>query len=827
LIECPVTKKRLLLAGASLLLIIIIGVLPVSAAIPVANWTSSSVPVNGTVPVTVTFTDTSTGSPTGWTWFFGDEPYNQSWVEQNASSGWVPRQGQSAVVLPDNSIVLMGGYADGIAKNDTWRSTDKGVSWVNRNNSSGWTPRQDAQTSVLIGGKILLISGLDDGFDGISDVWLSADNGSTWTKKTASPEFNTKAGGGASTLSNNNVIVFGGANYDGDYVNDVWKTMNNGSSWYEISDPITGAEFSARGYFGTATLPDGSIIIAGGESNGGGYLNDVWRSTNGGVNWTEMTADDEWEDRTLPTLVAMPDNSLILMGGDATGGPKNDTWLSTDYGESWSLLNEYSEWSARDSHKSLALLDGSIVTIGGYSYNESDFVNDTWRFNPVGSTSQNPVHEYIDRGPGGHYHPVLQAYNNAGNSMYSKRVEAGGLVIGWNRQDILMSSGYRLVLTFQDSKNFTVIKNVSVLDSYGLNTTAADGVYNHTYTAGYLALNIHADGYYDQTLQYPLYSDYTGIVLMEPAMVVSNVRQTTYFPHLVRISCMNYLGTAISDMNVTAVVVESTSPYAWLTDIFGINTNQTQITNTTLSGTTDTDGSIAFMMVENLKYKIDFSKPGESISQTNYLYPKEGDYSYIFWSEVAPSVSGSIGIEFWNRTNLSNPAYMDLGVKYTDTGATTDWSRFTVYYENNTVLFTQNATTPNSWNLSAPVLISRGAGYIWGARANNTRYPNQIVQSQIIRFGGSPVIPYSLCPETDPDPLHPCMWNQYVALGIIFLVALLFGRATIKYASAIVVLLTLFFAYIGWLNYAPLLLSTILFLGIMFYYRYAEGESDI
>jgi hypothetical protein len=287
---------------------------------------------------------------------------------------------------------------------------------------------------------------------------------------------------------------------------------------------------------------------------------------------------------------------------------------------------------------------------------------------------------------------------------------------------------------------------------------------------------------------------------------------------------MNYLGTPISDMAVSAVVVESTSPYGWLTDIFGINTNQTQIVNTTLSGTTDTDGSIAFMMVENLKYQIVFSKPGEGISQTNYLYPKEGDYSYVFWSEPAPSVSGSIGITFWNRTNVSDSDYMDLGIRYIDTGATTDWSRFTVYYENNTVLYQNNASSPNSWNVSYPVYMGKGAAYIWGARANNTRYPNQIVQAQIIQFGYSPQkIPYSLCAEGDTT----CMWNKWVALGIIFVVALLFGRATIKYASVIVVLLALFFSYIGWLDYGPLLISFILFLGIMFYYRYAESESDI
>ncbi len=44
--------------------------LPVPIAAPVANFTSN--PTTGAVPLTVTFTDTSTGSITNWLWNFGD-----------------------------------------------------------------------------------------------------------------------------------------------------------------------------------------------------------------------------------------------------------------------------------------------------------------------------------------------------------------------------------------------------------------------------------------------------------------------------------------------------------------------------------------------------------------------------------------------------------------------------------------------------------------------------------------------------------------------------------------------------------------------------------
>jgi hypothetical protein len=779
-------------------------------AIPVADFTLE--PSNGYYPLHVNFTDTSTGSPTGWSWLFGDENWSGvAWVEQNASAGWTARNYFGSVVLADGSILVVGGQDGGGYKNDTWRSTDKGVTWVEQNASSGWSARR-VSTVVTVDSSIILMGGYDGDYN--NDTWLSTDNGTTWSIVNASPGWSARAYGSSVGLSTGNIVLMGGEG-GGGYLNDTWRSTDNGSTW-TLQNTSSGWE--ARRHFSSGGLSDGSIVLVGGD--GASYYNDTWGSWDNGSTWEQITPNAGWSGRFSHTSIVMQDDSIILMGGEGTSGNYNEVWRSTDNGAgaTWISINTSNGWGARAGHTSVVLPDGSIVLMGGAVTGR---MNDVWRFNPVSSTVQDPVHTYTATGI---YWATLQAYNSGGKSQYSSHTDVyGNGGPGWNRQDILLTQGNALSLTFKDASNFTIIQNVTVLDNHGHNTSVTNGVYNYTYTDISIALIIRSDGYVSRTWEMNLYQDYTGDVLLEHSMVVSNVHQTTYFPHLVRIACANYLGSPIADMNVTAVVVESTSPYAWLTDIFGINSNETQIVNTSLAGTTDTEGAIAFMMVENLKYKIDFVKPGESINQTNYLYPKEGEYVYVFWSEVPPSLYGSVSLSFWNSTNLSNPLYMDLGIVYTDTGSTTDNLKFTVYYENDTVLFTRNASTPNSWNISYPVLVERGVAYIWGIRANNTRFDQQSVQSQIIRFGGSPTIPFSLCRPGDPVP---CTWNQWAALGIIFVVALLFGRVTIKYASAIIVLLTLFFAYIQWLNYTPLLLSTIVFLGILFYYRYADQESD-
>ena len=93
--------------------------------------------------------------------------------------------------------------------------------------------------------------------------------------------------------------------------------------------------------------------------------------------WTHMTAGAEWSARESHSSVAMPDGSIILMGGTDSGGCKNDVWRSTDKGATWTQQTASAGWSARTDFSSVALPDGSIVLMGGFDGNK--YMNDVWR----------------------------------------------------------------------------------------------------------------------------------------------------------------------------------------------------------------------------------------------------------------------------------------------------------------------------------------------------------------------------------------------------------------------------------------------------------------
>ncbi len=70
-------------------------------AAPVANFTTSPSPPSGTAPLTVTFTDTTTGGPTTWAWVFGD---GQTSSAQNPPAHTYSTAGSYTAVLTASNI---------------------------------------------------------------------------------------------------------------------------------------------------------------------------------------------------------------------------------------------------------------------------------------------------------------------------------------------------------------------------------------------------------------------------------------------------------------------------------------------------------------------------------------------------------------------------------------------------------------------------------------------------------------------------------------------------------------------------------------------------
>jgi PKD repeat protein len=362
---------------------------------------------SGPAPLTVEFNDVSTGGATGRAWYFGDETYSGTWTQMkpNDLNGWLKQYGQSSVVLPDGSIVLIG-----VMTNDVWRSTDKGATWTLMTSAAEYgTGRWEASVVAMPDGSIVLMGGSHN-TDYYNDVWRSVNNGASWDpiKPNDGNYWTARHGQTSVALSDGSIVLMGG-NSGVTYYNDVWRSTDNGATW---NQQTATAGWQARTEFGSVVMPDNSIVIMGGYVSLSVWQHDVWRSTDNGATWNQQTATAGWQARSGFGSVVMPDGSMVLIGGWNGVNALNDMWRSTDTGATWTQVTP-TGLPARDSASSVVTPDGSIVLMGGSSCNtpQSCDYNDVHLLTTATSLIKNPSHTYTVPGI---YSLALQAYNANG-----------------------------------------------------------------------------------------------------------------------------------------------------------------------------------------------------------------------------------------------------------------------------------------------------------------------------------------------------------------------------------------------------------------------------
>ena len=316
------------------------------------------------------------------------------------------REGHSSVVL-GGYIYVIGGLKYGSSTdrfNDVWKSTDGGATWTQVTTSaSPRFPARYGHSSIVMGDAIYVVGG-NDGTNTLNDVWKSTD-GTTWTNVTQSTATNQKF---TPRFEHSSVVivegphkgmyVIGGQSVSGSasYLNDVWKSTD-GAIWTQVTGT---AQFSKRANHSSVAISSGphqGMYVIGGIDASTGFLDDVWKSTDGGQTWAKTTSNMKKFNQRVGHSSFVIGNTIYIIGG--RNGRKgvaatkywDDVCKSTDGGATWEEIPASGEkFSKRDDHSSVVIEKGEykgIYVIGGFDKNgNSNSRNDVWKSTDLGQT---------------------------------------------------------------------------------------------------------------------------------------------------------------------------------------------------------------------------------------------------------------------------------------------------------------------------------------------------------------------------------------------------------------------------------------------------------
>ena len=276
---------------------------------------------------------------------------------------------------------------------DVWKSTDAGSTFTKVEvTSSFWRDKLAAYSTVAANGTIYVTGGylVATSSSDQNRVWKSTDGGKTWQELTTGTKFSARAD--HTTLAiGTDIYVIGGSGTGGD---QVWKS-SDGDNWAQVTTSAS-TKFSGRRGHSSVYIPSGTnagmYVIGGYVSASYNRLNDVWKSTDGGVNWTEVTTSTStrFSARNIHSSVVLGQDIYVIGGFLGTSGRSNDVWKSTDGGANWTRVTANAAFGARSLHGSVAF--GQAIYVFGGTAGSGSYYNDVWKSTDGGVTWVN-VHK--------------------------------------------------------------------------------------------------------------------------------------------------------------------------------------------------------------------------------------------------------------------------------------------------------------------------------------------------------------------------------------------------------------------------------------------------
>lgn len=207
-----------------------------------------------------------------------------------------------------NKIISAMGYSSTIASNCWEGNPDDSLNWASTPSING-APVFSAPM-IEWNGAVYVIGG----YNNITTTYyndVKRYNGTSWTTvrlNGSSGGYTPVAGASCVVDDDGNFYLLGGYNAGG-YIGEVWKSTDQGVNWTQLTVSGTGFGIRAKG---VAWFLDGYIYILGGY--GADYLKTCFKSANG-KDWEEVTINNvDWSARQ-DSMACVKDGKAYVYGG--------------------------------------------------------------------------------------------------------------------------------------------------------------------------------------------------------------------------------------------------------------------------------------------------------------------------------------------------------------------------------------------------------------------------------------------------------------------------------------------------------------------------------
>ena len=341
-------------------------------------------------------------------------------------------------------------------------------------------------------------------------------------------------------------------------------------------------------------------------------------------------------------------------------------------------------------------------------------------------------------------------------------------------------------------------------------------------------------GFYDVSLTVSNPQHGTGETTIKGSYIVVTGDQShpNTAPKYVKFQVFSPMGAPVSGVNISADFVESSGPLDWFFDWLGLAKN-IDFENTTLKGISGSDGSVNFLMQEEIKYAVHFEKP-DVIDLTKYYYPKEDRY-VIITSVDGPGKSDwyekKYDVNRWIKTSISKDDDMGVITAYYDDILLVTNNVTVTYYQmdtagNKTILETTVIENEQSFNSTYTLNPHKGQSCFVSFDISHDVY-GDVLREYGLSFKNF-VDPLNL---TDRFGAETANW-AYMLVGVfmIIFIGLCFDAFSVAQGMGLIATLGWILVGLGWFNplggviYAALILVSVLaVLGLIMQRKQQEG----